>query len=188
MGSNQYKLWDPQLDKIIYARDVVIEEWNTIYQEIQEGMRDNPDHDTLGNLVGKEAGSDSDPETPPQSEIARNPDHIDINKVVDKLVGDVEGEEDDQLGDDNYEEEETSDVNADRTEDGLQRPSSVEDRTEDGLQRPSRVEHGLQRPRRVIIPTWKVTENQLDPEELPEFPTTVDLIMLNLTNAIEQLK
>jgi hypothetical protein len=64
MGSNQYKLWDPQLNKIIYARDVVIEEWNTLYSEIREEMRDNLDYDTLGNLIGKEAGA-SDPETPP---------------------------------------------------------------------------------------------------------------------------
>jgi hypothetical protein len=169
MASNQYKLWDPQLNKIIYARDVVIEEWNTIYHEIQEEMRDNPDHDTLGNLVGEEAGNGSGPETPPQSEIARNPDQIDINKVIDKLTGDVEGEKDDQLSDDNYEEEEqpsdvnASDVNANQTEQG-------------------------QRPRRVIIPTWKVAENQLDLEELPESPTTIDLIMLNLTNATEQLQ
>ena len=170
MASNQYKLWDPQLNRIIYARDVVIEEWNTTYEEIQEEMRDNPDHDTLGNLVGKEAGSDSDPETPPQSEIARNPDHIDINKVIDELTGDVEGEKDDQLSDDNYEEEEqTSDVNADQTEQGQEQGQPV-------------------RPRRVIIPSWKVRENQLDADELPESPTTIDLIMLNLTNATEQLQ
>jgi Reverse transcriptase (RNA-dependent DNA polymerase)/Integrase core domain len=170
MASNQYKLWDPQLNKIIYARDVVIEEWNTTYEEIQEEMRDNPDHDTLGNLVGKEAGNDSDPETPPQSEIARNPDHIDINKVIDELTGDVEGERDDQLSDDNYEEEEqTSDVNADQTEQGQEQGQPV-------------------RPRRVIIPSWKVRENQLDADELPESPTTIDLIMLNLTNATEQLQ
>jgi hypothetical protein len=61
------------LNKIIYARDVVIEEWNTTYQRIQEEIKDNPDNDTLGNLVGREAG-DSDPETPPQSEVARNSD------------------------------------------------------------------------------------------------------------------
>ena len=42
---------------------------------------------------------------PPQSEIARNPDSININEAVDKLVGDVEGEKDDQLSDDDYEEE-----------------------------------------------------------------------------------
>ncbi len=34
MALNQYKFLDPQLNKIIYARDVVIEEWNIIYQEI----------------------------------------------------------------------------------------------------------------------------------------------------------
>jgi hypothetical protein len=163
MASNQYKLWDPQLNKIIYARDVVIEEWNTTYEKIQEEMRDNPDHDTLGNLVGREAGNGSSPETPPQSEIARNPDHIDINKVIDKLVGDVEGEKDDQLSDDNYEEE-TSDVNANQTEHGQQRQP-------------------LERPRRIIIPTWKVTENQLDPEELPESPAN----QINIQKVIDKL-
>jgi hypothetical protein len=64
IGSNQYKLWDPRLNKIIYTRDVVIEEWNTLYSEIREEMRDNPNYDTLGNLIGKETDA-SDPETPP---------------------------------------------------------------------------------------------------------------------------
>jgi hypothetical protein len=82
---------------------------------------------------------------PPQSEIARNPDHIDINKVIDKLTGDVEGEKDDQLSDDNYEEE-TSDVNADHTEHNYEeRETSDVNATEQGRQRQSR-----QRPRRVI--------------------------------------
>src|SRR5438045_3412057 len=165
MASNQYKLWDPRLNKIIYARDVVIEEWNTIYQEIQDEIRDNPDHDALGNLVGKEAGA-SDPETPPQDEIARQNGQIDISKLIDKLSGDVEGEEDDYLNDDNYEGvEQASDVNA----------------TEQGQwQLPAR-------PRRVIIPTWKVQKNLEQQEELSESPTTINLIMLNLTNATEQL-
>jgi Reverse transcriptase (RNA-dependent DNA polymerase) len=40
----------------------------------------------------------------------------------------------------------------------------------------------------VTVPTWKVIENQLNAEELPESPAIIDLIMLNLTNAIEQLQ
>jgi len=180
MGSNQYKLWDPRLNKIIYARDVVIEEWNTLYSEIQEEMRDNPDHDTLGNLIGKEAGA-SDPETPPQDEVARQTDQIDISKLVDKLTGDVEGEEDDHLDDDNYEGvEQASDVNATGQSPTGQSPTGQSPTEQGQRQMPGR-------PRRVIIPTWKVQKN-LDLEELPESPTTVDLIMLNLTNATEQLQ
>jgi hypothetical protein len=41
-------------------------------------MRDNPDNDTLGNLVRTKANSISDPETTPQSEIARNPNQTNI--------------------------------------------------------------------------------------------------------------
>jgi hypothetical protein len=40
----------------------------------------------------------------------------------------------------------------------------------------------------VTIPIWKVKENELNAKELTESPTTVDLIMLNLTNTIEQLQ
>ena len=173
MASNQYKLWDPQLNKIIYARDVVIEEWNTTYQEIQKEMRNNPDHDTLGNLIGKEAGA-GDPQTPPQDEVAIPPEPVDISKLDDKLSGDVEGEEgdndeDDELNDDNYEGvEQASDVNA--TEQGQEQwPLPT-------------------RPRRVVVPTWKAELNQkYQLEDLSESPPTVDLIMLNLTNATEQL-
>jgi hypothetical protein len=83
-------------------------------------MRGNPDHDTLGNLVGREAGNGSDPETPPQSEIARDPNQINIQKVIDKLVGDVEGENDQSSDEDD--EERTSDVNVNaQTEQGQQR-------------------------------------------------------------------
>jgi hypothetical protein len=131
-------------------------------------MRGNPDHDTLGNLVGREAGNGSDPETPPQSEIARDPNQINIQKVIDKLVGDVEGENDQSSDEDD--EERTSDVN-------------VNAQTEQGQQRQPR-----ERPHRVTVPTWKVRQNQLNAEEITESPTTVDLIMLNLTNATEQLQ
>jgi hypothetical protein len=55
-------------------------------------MRDNPDNNTLGNLVRIEANSISDPEIPPQSEVARNPDQININKTINKLAGDIKGE------------------------------------------------------------------------------------------------
>jgi hypothetical protein len=174
MGSNQYKLWDPQLNKIIYARDVVIEEWNTVYKGILEEMRDNPDNDNIGNLVGEERDERSNPETPPQSEIAQQKElrtrtgdneapgevrqleeiarwskrsqegneatspgeaqqgrQVDINEVIDRLVGDVEGEKDDQQSDGNYKGERISDsVTADRC----------------------RQRQLLQRPRRITVP------------------------------------
>jgi len=134
-------------------------------------MRDNPDHDTLGNLVGKEAGA-GDPQTPPQDEVAIPPEPVDISKLDDKLSGDVEGEEgdddeDDELNDDNYEGvEQASDVNA--TEQGQR-------------QLPTR-------PRRVVVPTWKAELNQkYQLKDLSESPPIINLIILNLTNAIEQL-
>jgi hypothetical protein len=186
-------------------------------------MRDNPDNDTLGNLVGREADHTSDPETPPQSEIARNPNHTNvkeatkrvgdvvrekerqsdhtarnerrsdhtaqkthqsdhtaqsdhiarnldptnINEAIDKRVGDVEGENDSQLGD----------------EDDEERISNVNMPTEQGQQR-----QPLGRSHRLTLPTWKTRENQLIAKERSEFPTTIDLIMLNLTNATEQLQ
>ena len=130
-------------------------------------MRDNPDNNTLGNLVGTEADSISDPETPPQSEVARNPDQININKAINKLAGDVKGENDDQLGDED-DEEGTSNVNV-QTEHGQQRQS-------------------LDRPHRMTVPTWKVRENQLNAEELTKSPITINLIMLNLINTTEQLQ
>jgi hypothetical protein len=45
-------------------------------------MRDNPDNNTLRNLVGKEADHINDPETPPQSEVARNLDHTNISDIT----------------------------------------------------------------------------------------------------------
>jgi len=197
MGSNQYKLWDPQLNKIIYARDVVIEEWNTTYEEIQEEMRDNPDNDTLGNLVGREADNISDPETPPQSEIARIPDQTNIQETVCRRVDDVAGEKEDQSGRarnpdqtnihetiykrvDDVEGENDSQLDDEDDEEGT---SNVNASTEQGQQR-----QPLRRPHRVTVPTWKVRENQLNAEELTESPPAIDLIMLNLTNATEQLQ
>jgi hypothetical protein len=67
-------------------------------------MRNNPDNNTLGNFVGREAG-DSDPETSSQSEVARNPDQINIRKAIDdKRVGDIEKKNNNQLNDENDEE------------------------------------------------------------------------------------
>ena len=47
---NQYILQDSEFDRIIYARDVVIDEWNTIYNEIQSQIRENDD-ENIGNLL-----------------------------------------------------------------------------------------------------------------------------------------
>ncbi len=33
-GTNQYIFWDSESDRMIYARDVAIDEWNTIYNKI----------------------------------------------------------------------------------------------------------------------------------------------------------
>jgi hypothetical protein len=78
-------------------------------------------------------------------------------------------------------------VNADQSsdEDDEERTSdvNVNAQTEQGQQRQPR-----ERPHRVTVPTWKVKQNQLNAEEITESPTTVDLIMLNLTNATEQLQ
>jgi len=42
-GSNQYIFWESGRDIIIYARDVIIDEWNETYEVIQKEMRENPD-------------------------------------------------------------------------------------------------------------------------------------------------
>ena len=39
-GSNQYILWKLGRDIIIYARDVIIDKWNTIYNESGNKMED----------------------------------------------------------------------------------------------------------------------------------------------------
>ena len=74
-------------------------------------MRDNPDNNILGYLISKEAGEDSNPEIPPQSEIARDSQNdnqinnqIDINNAIDKLISDIKGERDNQLNNNDYKE------------------------------------------------------------------------------------
>ena len=51
-GTNQYILWDSESDRIIYARDVAIDKWNTIYNEIQSQNCENDD-ENIGNLLYK---------------------------------------------------------------------------------------------------------------------------------------
>jgi hypothetical protein len=59
-------------------------------------MRDNPDNNMLGNLVGREADN-SDPETPSQNQVARDPDYINISEVIDNRVNDVVRENSDHI-------------------------------------------------------------------------------------------
>ena len=49
-GTNQYILWNSESNRIIYARDVAIDEWNTIYNKIQSQIRENND-ENIGNLL-----------------------------------------------------------------------------------------------------------------------------------------
>src|SRR6266498_4346580 len=98
-GSNQYILWEPGRDIIIYARDVIIDEWNKTYEAIQKEMRENPDDDSLKLICDDEISL----EEPSEVQIQES-DQVNINDIVDNLVGDVEGERDDQIHDSDYEE------------------------------------------------------------------------------------
>src|SRR6266511_679012 len=60
-GPNQYILWKPGRDIIIYARDVIIDEWNTIYNEIQSQNRENDDENIENLLCGHEMEDVSEP-------------------------------------------------------------------------------------------------------------------------------
>jgi len=53
-GLNQYILWKLGRDIIIYARDVIIDEWNKTYEAIQKEMRENPDDDSLKLICDNE--------------------------------------------------------------------------------------------------------------------------------------
>src|SRR6266536_6183535 len=53
-GSNQYILWESGRDIIIYARDVIIDEWNETYEAIQKEMRENPDDNNLTFICNDE--------------------------------------------------------------------------------------------------------------------------------------
>ena len=52
VGTNQYKLWDPELNRVIYARDVDFDEWDAVHQEIKTSQRENPDDDSLWLVSG----------------------------------------------------------------------------------------------------------------------------------------
>src|SRR6266498_5558459 len=53
-GLNQYILWESGRDIIIYARDVIIDKWNTIYNEIQSQICENDDENIENLLYGHE--------------------------------------------------------------------------------------------------------------------------------------
>ena len=88
-GSNQYILWEPGRDIIIYAWDVIINEWNKTYEVIQNEIRENSDDDSLKLIYGDEISL----KKPTEVQI-QEPDQININDIVNNLVGDIEGERD----------------------------------------------------------------------------------------------
>ncbi len=53
-GLNQYIFWELGCDIIIYARDVIIDEWNMIYNEIRSQNRENDDENIENLLCGHE--------------------------------------------------------------------------------------------------------------------------------------
>jgi hypothetical protein len=51
-------------------------------------MRNNPNNNTLGNLVEKEADNNN-PETSFQSQITRDSDYINISEAIDNRISDI---------------------------------------------------------------------------------------------------
>ncbi len=96
-GSNQYILQESGRDIIIYARDVIIDEWNKTYEAIQKEMRENPDDDSLKLICDDEISLKESLEVQIQES-----DQVNINDIVNNLVGDVKGERDDQIYDFDY--------------------------------------------------------------------------------------
>ena len=78
---------------------MIIDEWNETYEAIQKEIRENPDNDSLKLIYDDEISL----EEPPEIQIQES-DQVNINDIVDNLVGDVEGERDDQIHDSDYEE------------------------------------------------------------------------------------
>jgi len=76
---------------------VIIDEWNETYEAIQKEMRENPDDDNLKLIYDDEISL----EEPSKIQIQES-DQININNIVDNLVGDVEGERDNQIHNSNY--------------------------------------------------------------------------------------
>ncbi len=76
---------------------MIIDEWNETYEAIQKEMRENPDDDNLKLIYDDEISL----EEPSKIQIQES-DQININNIVDNLVGDVEGERDNQIHNSNY--------------------------------------------------------------------------------------
>ncbi len=96
-GSNQYILQELERDIIIYARDVIINEWNKTYEAIQKEIKENPDNDNLKLIYDNEINLKESLEIQIQKS-----DQININNILDNLVGDVKGERDNQIYNFNY--------------------------------------------------------------------------------------
>ncbi len=123
VGINQYILWDSESDRIIYTRDVAIDEWNTIYNEIQNQIRGNDD-ENIGNLLYKSDYEMEDvvepnklsqlenyPSQPENTSIQSIPISIDINDLIDEYAGVDKRENHQNRRDDDYVEKEMTDQN-----------------------------------------------------------------------------
>ena len=98
-GLNQYILWESGRDIIIYARDVIIDEWNKTYEAIQKEIRENPDDNNLKLICDNEISLKESSKIQIQEF-----NQININDIVDNLVGDVKRERDNQIYNFNYKE------------------------------------------------------------------------------------
>ncbi len=120
---NQYILWDSESDRIIYTRDVAIDEWNTIYNKIQNQIRGNDD-ENIGNLLYKNDYKMEDvvepnklsqlenyPSQPENTSIQSIPISIDINDLIDEYAGVDKRENHQNRRDDDYVEKELTDQN-----------------------------------------------------------------------------
>ncbi len=61
-GLNQHIFWELGRDIIIYARDVIIDEWNETYEAIQKEIKENPDDDSLKLIYDGEISLEKSPE------------------------------------------------------------------------------------------------------------------------------
>src|SRR6266536_236270 len=75
-GLNQYILWKSKRDIIIYARDVIIDEWNTIYNKIQSQNRENNDENIKNLLCGNEMENVSELYKPQLENSPSQPENI----------------------------------------------------------------------------------------------------------------
>ncbi len=110
---NQYILQDSESDRIIYTRDVAIDEWNTIYNEIQTQIRENDD-ENIGNLLcesdyemedvikSQKSQLENSPSQSENTSIQSIPTSININDLVDKYAGVNKRENHQNKRDDNY--------------------------------------------------------------------------------------